>query len=247
MPSASNKRVMRISERHVAAVARELPDPGSGVFVGRRAATDEDYQALVESLISGAPEGGFWAFAYGSLIWNPAFDFVDKRVAVAHGWRRAFCLGWDYRFRGNSEQPGLMLALDRGGSCRGMVYRLPDDALRQNLDRLVRREMSMIPTAFPARWIRLATAEGPLTALTFAIDRNSGRYVNGLDDAALADVLATACGFRGSMAEYLHSTVVHLEALGIHDRHLWRLQELVADRIERAHNLTVSAQTTEVS
>src|SRR5207244_4243107 len=89
MPSARNNRVMRMNERHVAAVARELPDPGSSVFVGRRAATDEDYQALLESLVAGAPEGGFWAFAYGSLIWNPAFDFVDKRVAVAHGWRRA--------------------------------------------------------------------------------------------------------------------------------------------------------------
>src|SRR4051812_26487656 len=161
MPSARNKRVMRISERHVAAVARVLPDPGNSVFAGRRAATDEDYQALVDSLLAAAPEGGFWAFAYGSLIWNPAFDFVDKRVAVAHGWRRAFCLGWDYRFRGNSEQPGLMLALDRGGSCRGVVYRLPEDSLRENLALLVRREMSMIPTAFPARWIRLATAEGP--------------------------------------------------------------------------------------
>jgi cation transport protein ChaC len=130
-----------------------------------------------------------------------------------------------------------MLALDRGGRCRGVAYRLPGDALKANLDRLIRREMSMVPTAFPPRWVKVVTADGPLTALTFAIDRNSGRYVNGLGDEALADVLATACGFRGSMAEYLHATVLHLEALGIHDRHLWRMQELVAERIERAHGL----------
>lgn len=86
--------------------------------------------------------------------------------------------------------------------------------------------------------MRLTTPGGPLTGLTFAIDRNSGRYVNGLDDDAVADVLARACGFRGSMAEYLHATVLHLEALGIHDRHLWRLQELVAERIERTHGIS---------
>jgi cation transport regulator ChaC len=29
-------------------------------------------------------------------------------------------------------------------------------------------------------------------------------------------------------------TVAHLEDLGIHDRYLWRLQELVAERIKMA-------------
>jgi cation transport protein ChaC len=235
--ATKRQRQLRMNERHIAAVARELPDPGMAVFPDRRAATDDDYDAMVRMLVESAPADGFWVFAYGSLIWNPAFDFAEQRVALAHGWRRAFCLGWDYRFRGNRDQPGLMLALDRGGCCRGVVYRLADDALKPNLDKLARREMSMVPTAFPPRWIRIATAEGPLTALTFAIDRKSGRYVNGLGDEELADVLATACGFRGSMAEYLLATVAHLEALGIHDRHLWRLQELVAERIERAHGI----------
>lgn len=231
------QRVMRMNERHLAAVARELPDPGFQVFPDRRAATDEDYEALARDLIASAPAEGFWVFAYGSLIWNPAFEFVEHRLADVRGWRRIFCLGWDYRFRGNKEQPGLMLALDRGGMCRGVAYKLPAEALKPNLDKLVRREMSMVPTAFPPRWIRVATKEGPLTALTFAMDRSSGRYIAGLGDDALADVLATACGFRGSMAEYLFATVKHLEELGIHDRHLWKMQELVAERIEKTHGL----------
>jgi cation transport protein ChaC len=91
----------------------------------------------------------------------------------------------------------------------------------------------MVPSAFPARWITVATEDGPLTALTFAMNRNSGRYVGALDDEATADILASACGFRGSMVEYLHATVSHLETLGIRDRHLWRLQEMVAERIEK--------------
>jgi cation transport protein ChaC len=232
-------RTMRLSARHVEALRREIADPGPRLLPGFRAATDADYDALVASLLASCPaEGGFWVFAYGSLIWNPDFDFVDRRVVRAHGWRRAFCLGWDYRFRGNSEQPGLMLALDRGGQCKGVAYRLPDEGLDVNLHRLVRREMSMVPTAFPARWIRVAGETEAMTALTFAMNRNSGRYISGLDDDALADVLSRACGFRGSMAEYLYATVEKLEELGIHDRHLWRLQELVAERIEASHSMS---------
>jgi glutathione-specific gamma-glutamylcyclotransferase len=237
MPVSKTHRILRMSDKHVEAVTRKLPDPGAQVFVDRRAATDADYEVLVASLIAGAPPAEFWVFAYGSLIWNPAFDYVESRLADARGWRRTFCLGWDYRFRGNLEQPGLMLALDRGGRCKGVAYRLPQDALVPNLNRLVRREMSMVPSAFPPRWIKVSTSEGVLKALTFAIDRNSGRYVTGLHDEAVADVLASACGFWGSMADYLLTTVRHLEELGVHDRHLWKLQELVAERIERTHGL----------
>ena len=197
----------------------------------------------VAQIMAGTPGGDLWVFAYGSLIWNPDFDFVEQRIARARGWRRIFCLGWDYRFRGNREKPGLMLALDRGGSCTGVVFRLPADALKPNLDRLIRREMSMVPTAFPPRWISVGTADGPLRALTFAMNRTSGRYVSGLSDGEVADVLATAQGFRGSMAEYLFSTVAKLEELGIHDRHLWRLQELVADRIDAVHGPSAARES----
>jgi cation transport protein ChaC len=233
MPRARNGRVMRLNEGHVAKLKREIADPGFQVFPGMTPATDADYDRVVAEIMAGAPSGGFWVFAYGSLIWNPCFEFVEQRLATVRGWRRRFCLGWDYRFRGNREQPGLMLALDRGGQCNGVVFRLPDDAIKANMDQLIRREMSMVPSAFPPRWIDVATPDGPLRALTFAMNRNSGRYIGALDDEATADMLASACGFRGSMAEYLFATVSHLETLGIHDRHLWRLQEMVAERLDR--------------
>jgi cation transport protein ChaC len=225
---------MRLSEHHLAKVRREIADPGfQPVASNARPATDADYAAVVDGILAAAPPGDFWVFAYGSLIWNPDYDFEERRVALARGWRRSFCLGWDHRFRGSRDTPGLMLALDRGGQCKGVVHRLPAAGLEANLHRLIRREMSMVPSAFPPRFIGVDTDAGRLTALTFAIDRRSGRYIGGLDAEAIADVLSTACGFRGSMAEYLFSTVSHLEELGIHDRHLWRLQEMVAERIER--------------
>ena len=235
MVGRTAKREMRLTRRHVERLVHEISDPGFQPFPGVRPATDADFDALAADLRQGAPAEAFWVFAYGSLIWNPAFEFVERRVARAHGWRRIFCLGWDRRFRGNSENPGLMLALDRGGQCKGIAFRLKPETLRQSLDQLVRREMSMVPSSFPPRWITVETEEGPLRALTFAMNRKSGRYIGHLSDEETAQMLATACGFRGSMAEYLHATVEHLEQLGIHDRHLWKLQHLTAERIEAMH------------
>jgi cation transport protein ChaC len=226
---------MRLTAAHVARVHRDVPDPGIQLIPGFRSATDDDYNAIVSEMLTTRPVGPFWLFAYGSLIWRPETAFVESRQAVVRGWHRRFCLGWDYRYRGSKDTPGLMLALDRGGQCRGMLYRLPEDMLESELHKLIRREMSMVPSAFPWRWVDVRTTDAPLRALTFAMNRKSGRYIANLSDDDLADVLAKAVGFRGSMAEYLFSTVSKLEELGIHDRNLWRMQALVAERIDAAH------------
>jgi cation transport protein ChaC len=127
-----------------------------------------------------------------------------------------------------------MLSLDRGGQCEGVAYRLPPDAVEANLGRLLRREMRAKTAAHSPRWVTVHTDDAPLHAIAFVINRKGGRYVGGLSLEETADALAVAAGPVGSMAEYLYSTVHHLEALGIHDKRLWRLQELVGERIEAA-------------
>ncbi|MEO6013457.1 MAG: gamma-glutamylcyclotransferase [Devosia sp.] len=225
-------RQMQLTAEHVRLVHRDVADPGPQSMAGFRNATDEDFNAIVAEMLRTRPAGPFWLFGYGSLIWRPETAFTTSRQAVVRGWHRRFCLGWDYRYRGSAETPGLMMALDRGGQCRGMAYALPEEGLEAELHKLIRREVSMVPSAFPWRWVEAVSDEGKLTALTFAMNRKSGRYIADLDDEALAEVLATAVGFRGSMAEYVFSTVSKLEELGIHDRNLWRLQALVAERID---------------
>lgn len=226
---------MRLTERHVALLKREIADPGPQLQDGFRPAIDADYDKEVAAILGTRPPGPLWLFGISSLIWKPETAFEEKRMATVRGWHRRFCLGWDYRFRGNREEPGLMMALDRGGQCTGVAYRLPKDGLDAELHKLMRREMSMVPSAFPWRWVDAVTDSGPLKVLTFAMNRKSGRYIGDLDENRLVDMLATARGFRGSMAEYLFSTVSMLESLGIHDKNLWRLQALVADRIDAIH------------
>jgi cation transport protein ChaC len=227
----ANSRRMRLTRELVDSVARaegSAPPPFA-------APTDSDYEEAVRTMRAGAPSPDeVWLFAYGSLIWKPACEFVERRIGVARGWHRAFCLGWDRWFRGCDAGPGLMLSLDRGGQCQGVLYRLPPEAVAANLGRLIRREMRAKLPAHSPRWLTVRTDGGPLRAVAFVINRKGGRYVSGLSLEEIADALAVAAGPVGSMAEYLHSTVHHLEELGIHDKQLWRLQELVGDRIEAA-------------
>lgn len=229
-------RQMRLTERHVGylqppEINENLPAPPAGYH----AATPQDHDRTIRELLGPGPwHEEVWVFAYGSLIWKPACEVVEMRTALVRGWHRAFCLGWNTRYRGSDETPGLMLALDRGGACKGVLQRLAPDRIEESMVKLLEREMGWLPSAFPPRWVNARTGDRTVRALTFCIDRNSGRYVSGLSDEAIADVLATAVGTRGSMAEYLFATVSHLEQMGIHDPHLWQLQHLVAERIEQA-------------
>ncbi len=215
-------------------VARVPPFDGkSGLLAGRGdGPTDADYKAGTELLLGQAPEDGdIWIFAYGSLIWNPEFDFVEERIGSIYGWRRSFCLGWVRIYRGTPENPGIMLALDRGGSCRGVVFRLPPEARAENLEKILRREMPIKRDGLPTRWVTVRTDAGPVRAIAFPISRKSEAYLPGLAEDVVVEALASAVGERGSMAEYLRSTVSHLEDRGIHDAYLWRMQARVAERI----------------
>lgn len=171
-------------------------------------------------------------FAYGSLIWNPAFDHVEARRGVAHGWRRSFCLHIT-NWRATPEEPGLMLSLDRGGSCTGMLYRLTDDDTRGRMQRLLEREIGYHVDLPWLRWLNVRTGTETVRALTFFCAPHEGDAdLKRLPPEEQARMLARAVGFRGSCAEYLYNTVDHLEALGIRDRYLWKMQELVAAAID---------------
>ena len=208
---------------------REIRDPGPDPDAMHL--DDSDYDSLVDELQAELPDSEpLWLFGYGSLIWKPEIDHVEERVALARGWHRSFCMNMT-RWRGTKESPGLMMALDSGGQCKGVAFRLADDNRREQLGRLFRREVTLKPTSYRPRMLKLTSDGGPLRALAFVINRNGLTYSGPLDEAKVVDRLATSCGHWGSGADYLYNTVKNLEERGIHDRHLWRLQRLVAERI----------------
>ncbi len=214
----------------VARIERPLPDrdaeePGTRMSPG-------DFDAAARAMLAAGPAGPIRLFAYGSLIWNPAFEHDEARVATVHGYRRSFCL--DLRaWRATPEQPGLMLALDRGGACNGIAYRLPPGDRLAQMRRLLEREVAHLEALPWIRWLTCRAGGEVFRVLTFyaAPRRDTARMLIRLPEASQADRISRACGHKGSCAAYLRNTVEHLEAAGIRDAYLWRMQRMVAERI----------------
>lgn len=165
-----------------------------------------------------------WVFGYGSLMWNPAFHFDESRIGTIYGFHRRFCL-WTTMGRGSPDNPGLMLALDRGGSCQGMTLRIRSDAIDSETDILWRREM--VRGAYTPRWVRVHTNDGVVRAITFTINHGHDSYAGVQPEDRVVDCIATASGQLGACAEYLANTVSHMRGLGIQDRNMTKLLALV--------------------
>nr|WP_064836503.1 gamma-glutamylcyclotransferase [Rhizobium phaseoli] len=230
---------MALTDELVSLSLRPELDPGPEPH--RTPLTEMEVETFARRLLQESAGAPLWIFAYGSLIWKPDFDAVEWQRGAARGWHRSFCLKMT-RWRGSRAQPGLMMALDRGGRCNGILYKLADDDRLGQIRRLIRREVGTIEDAATVRWIPVETAHGLVRALVFWAGPKGERVSRRLPLETVARVLARACGHMGSCAEYLYLTVKHLEERGIRDRNLWRLQELVAAELQSIHGLNEVTQ-----
>jgi cation transport protein ChaC len=177
--------------------------------------TDAERNESLRAALKGAKSGDpVWVFGYGSLMWNPAFHFTERRCGLVHGYHRRYCM-WIMAGRGTPDVPGLMLALDRGGSCRGIAFRIAPEQVEEELDILWSREMG--GGSYRWRWVTVRTEAGAVRALTFVINRDHVRYARNIPRRVLVAHLANAQGWLGSCAEYLANTVAHMHELGIDD------------------------------
>jgi cation transport protein ChaC len=198
----------------------------------------EEHRASLAALFANRPDkGDVRIFAYGSLMWNPLIHYVEKRIGLVRGHHRCFCL-WSRIGRGTAQKPGLTLALERGGSCRGVVYRVAESLAAQELEVIWGREM--LTGAYAPRWLEVTTDEGPVHALGFVINRAHVRYAGKLPEERIIAAIAEAHGPLGACATYLFNTVTHLEELGICERKLARLRDLVRARIDAAAPATAN-------
>ncbi|WP_428641690.1 gamma-glutamylcyclotransferase [Roseibium sp.] len=221
-------RMLRLTRTLVEKIPAAIPDPGPIAEIADLQTADAQARTLHDVLSTCPDPEQAWLFAFGSLMWKPDFGFCEQRRARVAGWHRAFCLGPDTRYRGNPERPGIMLSLDRGGFCDGIAFRLHETGLPECLASLIAREPPI-----PPAWVHAETEQGAITALAFVCDPVGFGYVGGLAPEETARRIAPAVGMLGSMADYLFNTASHLEEMGIHDPHVWQMQDLVAAELEK--------------
>jgi len=200
-------------------LAESSGDPGPWI-------SDAERNAILEAVLENENiDEDVWLFGYGSLVWNPAINFSDKSVGMIYGYHRSFCL-WSSIGRGTPDKPGLMLGLRRGGSCKGIFYRIDAADVRTELDIVFRREL--ITSAYRPIWLS-ARIRGcsEQKALAFVMNQNHERYAGPLNTETVVKIIAEASGSLGSCSEYLYETVTQLNKLGIPDKTLISLSEKV--------------------
>jgi cation transport protein ChaC len=162
-----------------------------------------------------AEDGDLWVFGYGSLMWRPGFPFAEMAPALLRGWHRDLCIK-SIRYRGTVEAPGLVMGLQRGGSCRGRAYRVAAADRRAVLDTLDSRELAT--RCYRTRFLRLDLDDGRcVRAYGYVSDPAHPQYGGALSRAERVALIVQGCGAEGPCRDYLANTVAHLDALGIRD------------------------------
>ena len=191
-----------------------------------RLSDDELRVSIDETLKGWNRRADLWLFAYGSLMWSPNCEYSQRKAARIYGFHRSFCL-WSRINRGTPENPGLVLALERGGSCHGFAYRIPRANVEGLMWPLWQREM--LYGSYRPSWLQCHLDKSVVPALAFVINPEASGYCGHLDDAERAKCIAGACGRYGTSAEYLFKTVDALDTLGVHDQTLHKLAAKVRE------------------
>jgi len=184
--------------------------------------------SLRSALAPWTPGTPFWIFAYGSLMWNPSFTYDARHVATIRGYHRSFRV-WSRINRGTPEKPGLVLTLECGGSCRGLVYRIPADLVQEQMNLIWKREMNY--GSYRPRWLNCLVGDETIRALVFTVNRHCSGYTGQLPIEATVEAIASAAGKYGPAHEYLFRTNETLREHGIRDSRVEHLAALVRARM----------------
>lgn len=162
-----------------------------------------------------AEYGDLWVFGYGSLMWRPGFDHVERHRASLHGYHRSLCI-FSHVHRGTPDAPGLVLGLDRGGRCRGLAFRVEADKREATIAYL--REREQATSVYLERHVRVRLDDGrDVEAVTYVADRRHPQYAGRLPADELLRLVHQGVGVSGANPDYVRSTHAQLIELGVSD------------------------------
>src|SRR6201994_2874878 len=175
------------------------------------------------------PEGDLWVFGYGSLIWRPGFEYLEREPANIIGMHRSLCV-FSFDHRGTPEKPGLVLGLDRGGACRGIAFRVAATRRDDVIDYLRGREQTTHVYREVMRSVWLENEpRGRVSALAYVVDRGHVQYAGRLSLQDQLRYVRQGHGRSGNNRDYVLETVRSIEAQGFRDSQLHRLAVMLHD------------------
>lgn len=168
-----------------------------------------------ETLNNDGCSGELWVFGYGSLMWRPGFDFIEKHIAHVQGFHRSLCI-LSHVHRGTVEKPGLVLGLDRGGACTGIAFRVAAHLRDETIAYLRAREQAT--NVYSETWLPVQMkSKEEVVALTYIVDTSHPQYCGTLSEREKIDLICHGHGISGANLEYVRSTYLHLKEMGIED------------------------------
>ncbi|HVJ89088.1 MAG TPA: gamma-glutamylcyclotransferase [Labilithrix sp.] len=161
-----------------------------------------------------------WIFAYGSLIFRPSFEYIERRRAYVRGWARRFWQG-SPDHRGVPEAPGRVVTLvpSDGETCGGCAYRIDlrqADAIVAALD--IREQAGFTRHKVPL--LDAGDAAPFAHGTTWVADTSNPHFLGPLPEAEIGAVISQRHGPSGSNAEYALRLLDALRELDVTDAHV---------------------------
>jgi cation transport protein ChaC len=170
-----------------------------------------------------APRDAFWLFAYGSLMWEPNFPFVEQRRSILHGYHRALCV-YSWVYRGTEEMPGLVFGLEEGGAVEGIAFHIASEHATDVFAQVYEREM--VTAVYTPVWASCDCTddtEANINALAFVANHRNEQYAGKRSEIETVELVRQGVGKAGPCTDYVMNTVNHLRELDIHDEALERV------------------------
>lgn len=201
-----------------------IPHVKSAISANQPTTQDLLAKAHNDAVIPELPSGDLWVFGYGSLMWRPGFDYLESVQGRIYGFHRALCVA-SWVHRGTPEHPGLVLGLDKGGSCKGVAFKVSEQDKQKVANYLYQRELATL--VYQACFVNVHTQDHRrVKALTFIVDTSHEQYIEGKSTQELVAIVNSSSGINGKSSEYLFSTLEHLRESNIYDKQLESLAAL---------------------
>ncbi len=168
--------------------------------------------------------GLIWVFAYASLMWNPGFKIDASGAGRLVGYHRSLCV-YSHHHRGTRARPGLVMGLDRGGQCDGVLIGIAPEREAQVMAYLDEREL--VTNVYERLKLQVLTPASPesekVEAWCYVVRQDHEQYAGRLPSAETCGLVRQGHGLAGPCLDYVRNTLAHLRELGINEPDLERV------------------------